>query len=238
MGVGTMTIRRINHVQITIPRGAEEAARNFYCDVLGLHEIAKPGSLAGRGGLWLELGDQQIHIGTEDGVDRSLTKAHIAYEVDDIDYWREQIENSGAQIGDSVPIPGYERFEARDPFGNRIEFIQPILSQWSPFEDGRTIGIKGVEGGTVIADEQHESGARITLEGQCLRAPFAITCVIYGWAYHTRFFADEATAKQAYNEMSIALEDILVLLPQTDLEGTLDADEVEQAVDDFKERFP
>jgi hypothetical protein len=24
-----------------------------------------------------------------------------------------------------VPIPGYDRFEFRDPFGNRVEFIRP-----------------------------------------------------------------------------------------------------------------
>lgn len=119
-------IRRINHVQITVPKGAEAAARAFYCDVLGLREVAKPESLAGRGGLWLELGDQQIHVGTEDGFDRLTTKGHIAYEVENVRYWRERLENHGALIGDSVPIPGFERFETRDPFGNRIEFIQPL----------------------------------------------------------------------------------------------------------------
>jgi hypothetical protein len=33
---------------------------------------------------------------------------------------------AGAQILESVPIPGYRRFEFRDPFGNRVEFIQPV----------------------------------------------------------------------------------------------------------------
>lgn len=120
-----MNIRRINHVQITIPKGAEEPARAFYCGVLGLPEIAKPELLAGRGGFWLEIGDQQIHVGTEDGFDRLTTKGHIAYEVGDVEWWRAHLEANGATIGDSVPIPGYARFETRDPFGNRIEFIQP-----------------------------------------------------------------------------------------------------------------
>ena len=119
-------IIRINHVQITVPKGAEEPARAFYCGVLGLTEIAKPESLAGRGGFWLELGDQQIHVGTEDGFDRLTTKGHIAYEVEDVGWWRAHLEANGAVIGDSVPIPGYARFETRDPFGNRIEFIQPL----------------------------------------------------------------------------------------------------------------
>jgi catechol 2,3-dioxygenase-like lactoylglutathione lyase family enzyme len=119
-------IRRLHHAQITIPKGAEDEARQFYCTVLGLREIEKPDSLKGRGGFWLELGDQQIHVGTEDGVDRTQTKAHLAYEVDDIDSWMRLMQEHNIEIGDSVPIPGFERFEIRDPFGNRVEFIQPV----------------------------------------------------------------------------------------------------------------
>ncbi len=111
------------------------------------------------------------------------------------------------------------------------------MSEWIPFEDGKTIGIKGTEGGTVIADEQHDGGARITLERDCLRAPYAITCVIYGWAYHTRFLADEATAKQSYSDMKAGLEEIVKLLPPGDGEETPDADQMEQAVEDFQLRF-
>lgn len=120
-----MTITRIHHVQLTIPRGAEAEARAFYCDFLGLKEIEKPESLQGRGGFWLALGDQQVHIGVEDGVDRHATKAHIAYEVDDLDHWQRLMEGQGITTGDSVPIPDYRRFEIRDPFGNRLELIQP-----------------------------------------------------------------------------------------------------------------
>lgn len=122
-------IRRINHVQITVPPGAEDAARAFYCGVLGLPEIAKPASLAGRGGLWVAIGDQQLHIGTEAGFDRLTTKGHVAYEVEDVASWRERLIAAGLKITESIPIPGYERFETRDPFGNRIELIQPLKEQ-------------------------------------------------------------------------------------------------------------
>jgi catechol 2,3-dioxygenase-like lactoylglutathione lyase family enzyme len=123
-----MTITRLNHVQITIPKGAEEPARAFYCGLLGLHEIEKPDSLKGRGGFWVAIGDMQVHLGTEDGVDRQATKAHVAYQVDNIGYWLDKMQENGIEIGDSVPIPGFERFEIRDPFGNRVEFIQPVKS--------------------------------------------------------------------------------------------------------------
>lgn len=114
----------LHHVQITIPRGAEDEARRFYCGFLGLNEVPKPKSLAGRGGFWLEAGSRQIHIGTEDGVDRSLSKAHIAYLVDDLDSWSKKLTERGIKLIDGIPILGYRRFEFRDPFGNRVEFLQ------------------------------------------------------------------------------------------------------------------
>ncbi len=125
MGGITMIIA-LHHVQITIPKGSEEQGKDFYCGILGLKEIEKPDSLKGRGGFWLQLGHQEVHVGTEDGFDRLLTKAHIAYQVDDIDYWKTKLVEHQIEIVESVPIPSYERFEFRDPFGNRLEIIQAI----------------------------------------------------------------------------------------------------------------
>ncbi len=117
-------ILRLHHAQITIPKGEEAAARKFYCELLGLREVPKPSSLQGRGGFWLQLGETQIHIGTEDGFERAQTKAHVAYEVDDLEILKASFENNGFKILDGIPIPGFRRFEIRDPFGNRIEFLQ------------------------------------------------------------------------------------------------------------------
>ena len=119
-------ILSIHHVQITIPVGAEDEARAFYCDVLRLKEIDKPESLAGRGGFWLEVGDRQVHVGVESDLERSRSKAHIAYLVDDLQSAREKLVAGNVEILDGIPIPGYLRFEFRDPFGNRVEFLQAI----------------------------------------------------------------------------------------------------------------
>ena len=116
----------LHHAQITIPKGAEEEGKHFYCTVLGLKEIEKPASLQGRGGFWLQVGDKEVHVGTEDGFDRFTTKAHLAYLVEDVAYWRKALEDKDIKILDSVPIPNYERFEFRDPFGNRVEMIQKL----------------------------------------------------------------------------------------------------------------
>lgn len=117
-------IRGLHHAQITIPEGNEDLARDFYCRLLGLPEVEKPASLAGRGGLWIQAGDRQVHLGSESGVDRYATKSHLAYEVADLERVRRALADEGYEPLDSVSIPGYERFEARDPFGNRVEFIR------------------------------------------------------------------------------------------------------------------
>ncbi len=122
-----MRIDRIHHAQITVPEGAEDAAREFYCSVLGLPEAPKPDSLAGRGGFWIEVGDQQVHVGTEAGIDRTATKAHLAYKVSGLEQWRQALQQQGIKVLDSIPLPGYNRFEFRDPFGNRVEFIEAAL---------------------------------------------------------------------------------------------------------------
>jgi catechol 2,3-dioxygenase-like lactoylglutathione lyase family enzyme len=109
--------------KLTIPGGSEEKAPHFYCQTLGLPEIEKPASLLGRG-LWLQVGDRQVHIGVEDGVDRHLTKAHIAYEVTDLFGWKVKLTGLGVDVMEGIPIPGYDRFEFRDPFGNRVEFME------------------------------------------------------------------------------------------------------------------
>jgi catechol 2,3-dioxygenase-like lactoylglutathione lyase family enzyme len=116
----------LHHAQVTIPKGAEEEGKKFYCGILGLPEKEKPESLKGRGGFWLTVGDREVHIGTEDGFDRLKTKSHLAYQVEDIASWRSVLEHQNIAIIEGVPIPGFERFEFRDPFGNRLEMIAKI----------------------------------------------------------------------------------------------------------------
>jgi catechol 2,3-dioxygenase-like lactoylglutathione lyase family enzyme len=124
-----MEIVGVHHVQITIPQGSEKQAKQFYCSLLGLREIEKPETLKGRGGFWLQVGDRQVHVGTEQEVERERTKAHVAYEVKGLLAWRERLEAEGYTILDGVPIAGFERFEMRDPFGNRIELIEAVESE-------------------------------------------------------------------------------------------------------------
>ncbi|MDX2162157.1 MAG: hypothetical protein SF162_12600 [bacterium] len=110
------------------------------------------------------------------------------------------------------------------------------MNDWTQYEDGATIGKKGNEGGLIIRDEVHETGGRITLEQDCLRAPHAITAVIYGWLMHTRFLADEPTALHEYTRMQPALVQIGTLLNADGIPDDVDA--MDMAVARFSEQFP
>jgi catechol 2,3-dioxygenase-like lactoylglutathione lyase family enzyme len=116
----------IDHVQITVPTDAVARARAFYCGLLGLREVEKPAALQGRGGFWLQVGDRQVHVANEEGVERHATKAHVAYAVTDIAGWRARLVAAGVVVLDGIPIPGYARFGFRDPFGNRVELIEAV----------------------------------------------------------------------------------------------------------------
>src|ERR1700704_4788768 len=72
-----MSIVGIDHVQLAAPPGCEDEARRFFGSVLGLREIEKPPSLAPRGGVWFEAGQQQLHVGVQENF-APASKAHPA----------------------------------------------------------------------------------------------------------------------------------------------------------------
>jgi catechol 2,3-dioxygenase-like lactoylglutathione lyase family enzyme len=113
---------RIDHIQLTIPPNSEEEARKFYSGLLGLEEIPKPDSLKASGGVWFKIAGGELHLGTETA--RVKTKAHPAFEVNNIDEIKDHLLQNGAKIKDEIPIPGRQRFSFKDPFGNRIELLE------------------------------------------------------------------------------------------------------------------
>lgn len=114
---------RFHHVLLAAPPGGEEAARAFYAGLLGLEEIPKPANLVGRGGVWFRSGQLELHIGIEQDF-RPAQKAHPAFEVENLERLRERLERAGVPVSDDEPLSGYVRFHARDPFGNRLEFLE------------------------------------------------------------------------------------------------------------------
>jgi catechol 2,3-dioxygenase-like lactoylglutathione lyase family enzyme len=111
-----------NHAMITVPDGSAEKVRQFYGELLGLTELPVPPAMQGRGLIWFKVGDRQLHVGIEDGINRN-TRAHLAYEVDDIAKLRAQLTFEDLELIEQPKIEGYDRFHTHDPFGNRLEFM-------------------------------------------------------------------------------------------------------------------
>ena len=110
-------LRDIDHILLAMPRGGEDAAREFYGCLLGMTEIEKPENLKSLGGIWFTLGDREVHLGVEDEF-RPARKAHVAFLVQDLKALETSLRAARhAVIGDES-LPGYERFHSTDPFGN------------------------------------------------------------------------------------------------------------------------
>ena len=122
-----ITFKRFDHVQVCIPRGAEDRARDFYGGLLGLEEIEKPEALKKNGGMWYAVADVQLHVGVEDVV--APSKRHPAFDVDDAKGARAYLERHDVRTKDEPDIPGVvHRFSLFDPFGNRIELLEKTSS--------------------------------------------------------------------------------------------------------------
>lgn len=119
-----MPVVGVDHVQIAMPAGGEAEARAFYGDLLGIPEIPKPPALAARGGAWFERGTLKIHLGVDRDF-RPARKAHAGLLVSGLDALVERLRASGYAIVDDEPLAGYQRVYVNDPFGNRLELMEP-----------------------------------------------------------------------------------------------------------------
>ena len=118
-----MQIVRIEHVQLAMPRGGEDKAREFYSGLLEIPEVQKPVALAGRGGVWFERDDVKVHLGV-DAEFRAALKAHPAFLVRDLGTLAQRLRAAGVEVVDDGLLPGYRRVYVTDPFGNRLELME------------------------------------------------------------------------------------------------------------------
>ena len=119
-------ITEINHVNVTVPKSAEEVSKLFYSSVLGLKEIPKPEESRVGVGAWYELGGVQLHLSVEDGVgENSASRRHVCFMVDDLAHTEQQLRAAGVKIlPDERPVRGWLRCYVRDPGGNLIEIAE------------------------------------------------------------------------------------------------------------------
>ena len=127
-----MAIVSLHHVQMIVPAGRDDEAKRFYGELLGLEEMSRPQSLsdAGRSGAWYHIGNQELHLRFEadPAVEPGLSDGHTALITSDLDDLRTRLSADGVELEEAIPIEGRARFFARDPGGNRIEFLAFTVS--------------------------------------------------------------------------------------------------------------
>jgi hypothetical protein len=106
------------------------------------------------------------------------------------------------------------------------------MSRWSAYKIGQSVGSAGADSDMILRDEEHASGARITLKR--VGSYISITCDVYGWINHTRFFESAPEAQREYALMKSSLGNIV--------ENVLSADQnklkIWEAITEFVRRFP
>ena len=120
-------VLRVDHVQLAMPPGREAEARAFYSGLLGIPETEKPPNLAVRGGCWFENDAVKVHLGVEADF-HPARKAHPALIVDDVASLVATMHQAGVTVRAGEPLDGYTRVYVDDPFGNRIELMEPHAS--------------------------------------------------------------------------------------------------------------
>jgi catechol 2,3-dioxygenase-like lactoylglutathione lyase family enzyme len=119
----------LDHVNLLIDAGddALPRARVFYEGLLGLEPLERPANTdSGNPGAWYQCGVQQLHLTTEkdsSSVNRK-SRRHPAFRVVDLEALRRKLETAGIEIIAGNRFPGQERFFVRDPWGNRLEFVE------------------------------------------------------------------------------------------------------------------
>lgn len=84
-------------------------------------EVDKPPVLAARGGAWFRAGGVELHLGVEADF-RPARKSHPGILVTDLDALAARLDSPAWDGG----FPGHRRLYATDPFGNLLEFPQPL----------------------------------------------------------------------------------------------------------------
>ena len=109
-GMSSFALSDLHHVQLAIPAGSEDLARRFYGDLLGMMELEKPAALADV---------------------RPARKAHPGVLVAGIDHLADHLSDAGVSVEWDHHFPGHRRSYAHDPYGNRLEFLEPHSSPTS-----------------------------------------------------------------------------------------------------------
>jgi catechol 2,3-dioxygenase-like lactoylglutathione lyase family enzyme len=114
----------LTHISLTMPKGGERLAREFYCGVLGLPELTSLGRARVRDGVWFDVGGLELHLSVVDRCAGPDAVRYFGLGCGDLEGLKAKVQAAGVRIEDEAQAPR-KRFFVHDPFGNRIEIHAP-----------------------------------------------------------------------------------------------------------------
>lgn len=122
-------IKGLDHVNLLIDAtdGALPSARAFYRELLGFEPIERPANTdSGYLGAYYRCGAQQLHLTTDKDASTvsKASRRRPAFRLASLEVLRQRLETAGVEIGAGNRFPGQGRFFVRDPWGNRLEFVE------------------------------------------------------------------------------------------------------------------
>jgi catechol 2,3-dioxygenase-like lactoylglutathione lyase family enzyme len=120
-----MKVTRFHHVSVNSNGTPLESMVDFYRDVLGLDDKARP-EIPGIPGHWHAVGDQELHLvgAPPRGTTIDSTGHHYCVAVTDLDAAVAELEARGIEFERAVQGPGTVQIWITDPAGNTIELQQ------------------------------------------------------------------------------------------------------------------
>ncbi|MEO1880888.1 MAG: VOC family protein [Methylococcales bacterium] len=123
----TENILHIHHSSLIVSDA--KASLNFYTNIIGLKQLERPNLPFP--GVWLEIGQQQIHLLELDNPDPTTNRPahggrdrHVAFMVLDLDKIKQALDKG--EVKYTVSLSGRRALFCRDLDGNTLEFIEKI----------------------------------------------------------------------------------------------------------------
>ena len=125
----TVLVHAVDHVQLPLPAGAADRARDFYEGVLGLRPLGDGPAPERPGTLRYRLGPQRLDL-AEGAHAGSAPQTHLALRVRDVAALARHLRARGVPVDgpSALRLPADAaprlRLYVEDPFGNRLEMIE------------------------------------------------------------------------------------------------------------------
>lgn len=115
-------------------------------------------------GIWIECGTVKVHLSGNAGLS-PMKSAHRTLVLSQLANLARELEAAGVPVERDVEMPGQDRLHTQDPFGNRLELLQPRLDPAGVPEfrisSSHVVSLPSVDDASELFELQDQNRARL-----------------------------------------------------------------------------